>query len=127
MQKLKSVLALLLLVCLLTSCYTVQLSAPYKSSIQLASSTDNLPFKTKHKCWYFMYGAIPINKNVTANSIRNNGLKTVRIETKFTASDFLINFLVGMFGFSTNTVVIEGSTESNEKENIWKDSPSERK
>ena len=62
--------------------------------------------KIAHKrCWYALWGLVPIGDNST-DSLIPETVKKVRVETKYTVLDFLINIFTGVVTIETNTVEI---------------------
>lgn len=96
----------------LSGCYTTKVSAPVDSDVQLASRKENLPSVESTKNWYLLFGLVPLTNEATSNV---SGYDKVRVETKWTFLDGLVNavasaFLLGLV--QVNTTVIHGAQES---------------
>lgn len=94
---------------LFSNCGTVLVNAPAKEDVRLMSETEASSFKTKMKCWYVLWGLVPISNNSTADIIAKHQLKNTRVKTYYSFVDFLINMVLGSFTIYTNTVEIEGN------------------
>lgn len=96
----------------LSSCYSVKIAAPANNEITLATAYEPLPIKHRVTNWYFLFGSVPISKNTkTDNIISEMNLGKVRIETKMTFGNFLLNAVLnGILPTTvvTNTTIIEG-------------------
>ena len=103
---------------LLSSCYSTKIAAPAGQEVRLASRTDILPIKKTKLNWYALFGLVPFTNNKVEEVIRDNSLTTVRVTTKQTFLNILINTLCNGLFFPTtivsNTVVIEGSKSDSE-------------
>jgi|YNPNPStandDraft_1061719.scaffolds.fasta_scaffold47109_3 uncharacterized protein YceK len=94
---------------LITNCGTVLVNAPPKDNVTLLAEADATTFKTSMKCWYVLWGLVPISNNSTADLIAKHNLKNVRAKAYYSFVDFLINMVLGTFTIYTNTVEIEGN------------------
>jgi hypothetical protein len=110
-RKMKKVIIAGLCFLFLSGCYSVKMSTPYDSKVELASKTDMLPFKENKTNWFFLYGIIPLSGNKVETTIRENGLTKVRLQTKIRVADFFISLFPSIILISTNTTVIEGARE----------------
>jgi len=81
--------AVLLLSLLSIGCATVKVGG----NAQLGSSNDQGVKIAQKRCWYALWGLVPINDNSTDQVIPAN--KTVRVETKYSATDWLMNIFTG--------------------------------
>jgi len=77
---------LFVLVVSFTGCYTIKVGG----KAQLASSDQAGTLVAEKRYWYILYGLIPLSDNSTDNHIPPSATK-VRVETKYTVLDFLIN------------------------------------
>jgi hypothetical protein len=96
----------------LSSCYTSKVSAPADSDIQLASKKENLPSVESTKNWYILFGLFPLTNEATTNVA---GYDKVRVETKWTFLDGVVNVLAGTFLLGliqVNTTEIYGAQTS---------------
>jgi len=108
MNKLITILCIISLL-FLTSCYTVRVLSDVDRPITLASQTEALPFKTKYRVWYALWGLVPINDNTINKILRETKVNKVRVTTKMTFVDWLITGLLSYFTIATWTVEIEGA------------------
>jgi hypothetical protein len=53
-----------------------------------------------------------LTDNTTQDIIEKNGLKQVRVETKYGFVDYLISVVLGFVTIRTRTMVVEGSTST---------------
>jgi len=93
----------------------VRVVAPHDQKVELATKADQLGFKEKQRNWYFLWGLVSINENVTDKKIKENGLNKVRIETKRTFVDGVITFLLSPISIATSTTIIEGESKKSNK------------
>ena len=104
MIKSKKVVSLILLIALTMSvvgCFTIRVGG----KAELAPSTEEGTKVAHKRCWYALWGLVPISDNST-DPIIPATVKKVRAETKFTVTDFLINILTGIVTIETYTVEI---------------------
>jgi len=99
-KKLVTLLALFILVSNLAGCFTIKVGG----KAQLASSNETGTLVAHKRCWYALYGLIPLGDNST-DSIIPATAKKVRVETKYKLSDALINLLT--FWVSIETFSVE--------------------
>ena len=96
----------------LSSCYSVKIAAPTNNKVTLATAYEPLPIKQRVTNWYFLFGSVPISRNYkTDNIISEMNLGKVRIETKMTFGNFLLNAVLnGILPTTvvTSTTIIEG-------------------
>ena len=111
MKRFKLITVLILLVAFLSSCYSVKISGPYDKKVELASKTDNLPYKERKTNWYFLFGLVPLSADKAEKTIVENGLTKVRVQTKVRFIDFIISEFTGIITIVTNTTIIEGARE----------------
>ncbi len=103
-MKTKKILCLLLLIAVTTSlvgCFTIKVGG----KAELALSTEEGTKIAQKRCWYALYGLIPIGDNST-DSLIPATVKRVRVETKYKVSDFLINIFTGLVTIETFSVEI---------------------
>jgi hypothetical protein len=112
MTYIKSITVLCLLASLpffLSSCYTAKVSAPPDSDVQLASSSESLPVVKTTKNWYLLFGLVPLSNTATDQV---EGLDKVRVETKWTFLDGIINGVAGLLTLRVCTTEIHGAQTS---------------
>ena len=93
-----ALLVLFIWVICFVGCFTIKIGG----KAQLASSHEAGTLVAQKRCWYALYGLIPLGDNST-DSIIPATAKKVRVETKYKLSDALINlftFLVSIETFS---------------------------
>ncbi len=112
MKKLTNLLILATLASCLTSCFSVKLVAPTNKNVTLANAYEPLPVKQRVTNWYALFGSVPVSKNSkTDKIIELLQLEKVRIETKVSFGNYLLNVLLNIFiptTVVTNTTIIEG-------------------
>src|SRR4030042_902434 len=100
-KKLVSLILLLAVTMSVAGCFTIRVGG----KAELAPSTEE-GVKIAHKrCWYALWGLVPIGENST-DSLIPETVKKVRVETKYTISDFLINIFTFILTIETFTVEI---------------------
>jgi hypothetical protein len=103
-MKTKKVVGIILLFAVIMSvvgCYTIRVGG----KAELAPSTEEGTKIAGKRCWYALWGLIPIGDNSTDSLIPATA-KKVRVETKYKVSDFLINILTGLVTIETFSVEI---------------------
>jgi hypothetical protein len=91
MMKHRRVVALVLLLSLgatLIGCFTIKVGG----RAELAPSSDEGRKIAQRRCWYALFGMIPLGNNSTDGLIPAN-VKKVRVETKYTIAGMLLNIL----------------------------------
>jgi hypothetical protein len=104
MVKMKKIVSLILLLAVTTSiagCFTIRVGG----KAELASSTEEGTKIAQKRCWYALWGLVPISDNTT-DSLIPETTKKVRVETKHTVSNFLINIFTILVSIETFTVEI---------------------
>jgi hypothetical protein len=104
MVKMKKIVSLILLLAVTTSiagCFTIRVGG----KAELASSTEEGTKIAHKRCWYALWGLVPISDNST-DSLIPETVKKVRVETKHTVSNFLINIFTILVSIETFTVEI---------------------
>ncbi len=103
-MKTKRILCLVLMLVVTTSvigCFTIKVGG----KAELAPSTEEGTKIAQKRCWYALYGLIPISDNST-DSLIPAAVKRVRVETKYKVSDFLINIFTGLVTIETFSIEI---------------------
>jgi hypothetical protein len=103
-MKAKKLASLILLVAVTTSivgCFTIKIGG----KAELAHSTEEGTKIAEKRCWYALWGLVPIGDN-SSDSLIPGTVKKVRVETKFTVLNFLINIFTGIVTIETITVEI---------------------
>ncbi len=103
-MKAKKIVSLVLLVALIMSiagCFTIKIGG----KAELAPSTEEGTKIAQKRCWYAIWGLVPISDNST-DSLIPGTVKKVRVETKYKVSDFLINIFTGLVTIETFSVEI---------------------
>jgi hypothetical protein len=104
MIKSKKLISLVLLIAVtmgVAGCFTIRVGG----KAELAPSTEEGTKIAHKRCWYALWGLVPISDNST-DSIIPPTVKKVRVETKYTVSDFLINIFTLMVSIETFSVEI---------------------
>jgi hypothetical protein len=102
--------SIIIIAFLLSSCAPVMINAPAREDVKLLSEADVATYKTTKRCWYFLWGLVPISDHSTAEIIAKHGLKNIRAKSYYSAVDFLIDCLTGGV-LTTWTVEVEGNTK----------------
>ncbi len=104
MIKSKKLVSLILLIAVTMSaaaCFTIRVGG----KAELAPSTEEGTKIAHKRCWYALWGLVPISDNST-DPIIPATVKKVRVETKYTVPDFLINIFTLLVSIETFTVEI---------------------
>ena len=104
MIKTKKLITLILLLAVTMSvagCFTIRVGG----KAELALSTEEGTKIAHKRCWYALWGLVPIGENST-DSLIPETVKKVRVETKYTVTDFLINIFTFILTIETFTVEI---------------------
>jgi hypothetical protein len=100
-KKLVSLILLLAVTMSVAGCFTIRVGG----KAELAPSTEEGTKIAHKRCWYALWGVVPISDNST-DSIIPPTVKKVRVETKYTVSDFLINMFTLLVSVETFSVEI---------------------
>ena len=103
-MKTKRVVSLVLLFVVsmsLAGCFTIRVGG----KAELAPSTEEGTKIAQKRCWYALWGLVPISDNST-DSLIPEAAKRVRMETKYTIPDFLINIFTILLTIETFTVEV---------------------
>ena len=101
MKKIVSLILLLAVTTSIAGCFTIRVGG----KAELASSTEEGTKIAQKRCWYALWGLVPISDNTT-DSLIPETTKKVRVETKHTVSNFLINIFTILVSIETFTVEI---------------------
>ena len=100
-KKLVSLILLLAVTISVVGCFTLRIGG----KAELAPSTEEGTKIAEKRCWYALWGLVPIGDNST-DSVIPSAVRRVRIETKFTILNFLINIFTGIVTIETISVEI---------------------
>ncbi len=100
-RKLVSLVLLLAVTVSFVGCYTIRIGG----KAELAPSTEEGTKIAGKRCWYALWGLVPIGDNST-DSLIPATVKKVRVETKYTIMDALINIFTFIASIETFTVEI---------------------
>ncbi len=100
-RKLVSLVLLLAVTASIVGCYTIRIGG----KAELAPSTEEGTKIAGKRCWYALWGLVPIGDNST-DSLIPATVKKVRVETKYTIMDALINIFTFIASIETFTVEI---------------------
>ena len=100
-KKLVSLILLLALTMSMAGCFTIRIGG----KAELAASTEEGTKIAGKRCWYALWGLVPIGDNST-DSLIPGTVKKVRVETKYKVTDFLINIFTGIVTIETFSVEI---------------------
>ena len=104
MIKRRNLVSLIVLVAVAMSvagCFTIRVGG----KAELAPSTEEGTKIAHKRCWYVLWGLVPIGDNST-DSLIPETVKKVRVETKYAFSDALINIFTIWVSIETFTVEI---------------------
>jgi hypothetical protein len=103
-MKTKKIVCFVLLIAIVMSlagCFTIKVGG----KAELAPSAEEGTKIAEKRCWYALWGLVPISDNST-DSLISGTVKKVRAETKFTVLNFLINIFTGIATIETITVEV---------------------
>ena len=100
-KRLVSLILLLAVIVSVTGCFTIRVGG----KAELAPSTEEGTKVAQKRCWYAVWGLVPISDNTT-DSLIPETVKKVRMETKYKFSDALINIFTILVSIETFTVEI---------------------
>lgn len=100
-KKLVSLILLLVVTVSVAGCCTIRIGG----KAELAPSIEEGTKIAEKRCWYALWGLVPIGDNSTDSLIPATA-KRVRVETKYNVSDFLINIFTGLVTIGTFSVEI---------------------
>ncbi len=100
-KKIGSVVLIFVLAMAMVGCYTIKIGG----KAELAPSTEEGTKIAQKRCWYALYGLIPIGDNST-DSVIPGTAKKIRVETKYKISDFLINIFTIIVSIETFSLEI---------------------
>jgi hypothetical protein len=109
MRKSALLLAILLIMIITINCGTVIVAAPPGKDVELLGEGDAARVVAVKKCWYLLWGLVPISDNSTALTVAEYQLKSVRVTSYYSPIDFIISFFLGFTSLHTRTVEIEGN------------------
>jgi hypothetical protein len=109
MKRAALMLAIMLIIVMTVNCGTVIVAAPPGKDIELLSENETGRVVTMKKCWYLLWGLVPISNNSTAPVVAEYQLKSVRVTSYYSPIDFIISFFLGFTTLHTRTVEIEGN------------------
>jgi hypothetical protein len=101
MKKLAILILLLAVTMNVAGCFTIKIGG----KAELVPSTEEGTKIAHKRCWYALWGLVPISDNSTDLLIPET-VKRVRMETKYTVSDALINIFTILVSIETFTVEI---------------------
>ncbi len=100
-RKIITLCLLVVLIISFTGCYTIKVGG----KAQLASSDQTGTLVAEKRYWYALYGLIPLGDNSTDSYIPATANK-VRVETKHSFIDIIINLFTGVVTIYTMTAEI---------------------
>ncbi len=96
--------------CLLVSgCGSVRLVAPEGRELVLLEEEDETSVHTERRIWFWLWGSKKISDDTPAPEIEEYDLKEIRIDSKQTVLDTLINIVAGLVSIVCRTMVVEGN------------------
>jgi hypothetical protein len=100
-KRLVSMIVLVTVTISVAGCFTIKVGG----KAELAPSTEEGTKIAHKRCWYALWGLAPIADNST-DSLIPETVKKVRVETKYTVPDFLINIFTILLTIETFTVEV---------------------
>jgi len=100
-QRRTVLLILLVFILSTTSCITMKIGG----QAQLAPSTEEGTKVGEKRCWFILFGLIPLNDNSIDTSIPATA-KKIRVETKWTFLDIVMNLFTELVTIVSFTVEI---------------------
>ena len=100
-RRLISLILLVAAVMIVAGCFTIKVGG----KAELAPSTEEGTKIAGKRCWYALWGLVPLGDNST-DSLIPAAAKKVRVETKYKVSDFFINIFTGIVTIETISVEI---------------------
>jgi hypothetical protein len=92
-----------------SSCSTAIITAPPNKDVELLSENESGSVIKYKKCWYLLWGFVPITDNSTTDVIAQYNLKSVKATTYYSFIDFIISFFLSWTTLHTMTIEIEGN------------------
>lgn len=100
-QKMIGLILLIVFSMGVVGCFTIRVGG----KADLASSTEEGTKIAQKRFWYALWGLVPLGDNSTDQLIPEN-VKKVRVETKYTVPDFLINLFTWLVTIETFTAEV---------------------
>ena len=100
MKKLFASLFLVVFCFAFIGCATIKVGG----NAQLAPSTATGEKIASKRCWFALWGLVPLGDNTSDSIVPANS--KVRVETKMTTVDFLLSMIVGGLTLQTKTVEV---------------------
>ena len=100
-KKLVSFILLVIVAISVIGCFTIRVGG----KAELAPSSEEGTKIAHKRCWYALWGLVPIGDNST-DSLIPETVKKVRVETKYTVPDFLINIFTILLTIETFSVEV---------------------
>ena len=100
-RKTTTLILLIAFVIGLSGCFTIRVGG----KAELAASTQEGTKIAQKRFWYALWGLVPLGDNSTDQLIPES-IKKVRVETKYTVPDFLINIFTGLVTIETFTAEV---------------------
>ena len=93
----------------LAACGAVRVEAPRGMALRIMEQDEPARVRDERVVWYALWGGKPLSDISTANTIASHGLREVRVSTKLTALDSLVNTVTSFASIVRRTVVVEGN------------------
>ena len=97
-------MAALFMLCLFCVSFIGCATIKVGGTAQLAPSSSTGEKIATKRCWYALWGLMPLGDNTTDSIVPNNS--KVRVETKMTIVDFLLSGLLGGLTLQTKTAEV---------------------
>jgi len=85
----------------IAGCFTIKVGG----KAELGPSTEEGTKIAEKRCWYALWGLVPIS-DISTDSLIPGTVKKVRVETKYKVTDFLINIFTGIVTIETFSIEI---------------------
>lgn len=94
---------------LLAGCGTARLVVPEGSDVRLLQEDEYASIREVRRVWFWLWGNAAISDDSPVTEIEKYGLKEVRMTSKQTLVDTVINVVGGVFTIVCRTIVVEGN------------------
>jgi hypothetical protein len=104
-------IGLLAVLCLsfFAGCGTARLQVPEGREVRLLDEDEYASVRESRRVWFWLWGNSAISDDSTIPEIEKHNLKEVRMTSKQTLLDTVINVLGGVVSIVCRTIVVEGN------------------
>lgn len=94
---------------LLAGCGTTKVYVPPDRDIRLLEEDEPASVVVERRLWFWLWGNATINPDTPIPEIEEHDLKEVRVTSKQTLIDTVLNMLGGVASIVCRTMVVEGN------------------